>query len=244
MLTLLRTPQMGPNIQMNCEKPSVAIANLRLFEGLTAVQLAWINSRLCTRTFQAGMDFILADTPGEVVYIILSGTCKVYIMQLDGSQVIVNLLGPGDTVGEMSVINSTGRSANVITLEETRVAWLSREHFQEALQTIPILAQNMLRILSGRLRLTTDHFQTIASLDIPGRIAHQLLAIAEIYGEMQPEGIYIPIRLTQGDISELVGASRKRVNQVIVALKRDGVLSIDAQSHILIHDAARLRRWV
>lgn len=219
------------------------LENIQLFSGLNASQKAWLAARLYRRTFPEGMELMIAGTPGEVVYFILSGTVKIYVPQANGTDVIVNLMGPGDTVGELSVLDSAGRSASVITLEETQAVWMSRSHFQEALQTIPELAQNLLRILSTRLRRTTEQIQTLASLSIPERVINQLLLIAENYGRVRPEGIYIPIRLTQGEIAELVGASRKRVNQVMVSLKRSGLISSDAQAHITLHNAEALKSW-
>lgn len=211
------------------------IEKVRLFSGLTPAQLSWVIDRLHTRAVPAGVDLIIAGTPGEVVYFILKGTVKVYIPQIDGTQVIVTIMGPGDTVGELSVIDSAGRSASVIALEETQVAWMNRSYFQEALRTIPTLSDNLMRILSSRVRVTTDHIQAYASLDTAGRIARQILSIAHTYGLTRSDGTYIPLRLTQGDIAELVGASRKRVNQVMVALKREGILSFDANAHITVH---------
>jgi CRP/FNR family cyclic AMP-dependent transcriptional regulator len=222
--------------------PPATIGKIRLFSGLSPQQSAWIGARLYTRTFPAGADLIIAGTPGEAVYFILSGTVKVYVPQLDGREVTVNLMGTGDTVGELSVIDAASRSASVITLEETRVAWMSRSDFLEAIRTIPPLSDNLLRTLSARLRSTTEHIQAYASLDIPGRIARQILVISSTYGQQQEHGIYIPLRLTQNDIAELVGASRKRVNQVIVALKRENVITIDPQWHITVHRREVLER--
>lgn len=215
--------------------PPSAIEKIRLFAGLSPQQANWVGLRLHTRSFAPGSDLIIAGTPGEAVYFILSGTVKVYVPQLDGREVTVNLLGAGDTVGELSVIDSSSRSASVITLEDTRVAWMSRPDFLEAIRTIPPISDNLLRTLTARLRNTTEHIQAYASLDIPGRIARQILVISSTYGQPVEDGIYIPLRLTQNDIAELVGASRKRVNQVIVALKREGVITIDLRWHITVH---------
>ena len=55
--------------------------------------------------------------------------------------------------------------------------------------------------------------------------------------------VVIPIRLTQGDIADMVGASRKRVNQVMVTYKRRGLLAVDDESRITIHDAAGLATY-
>jgi len=225
--TAIRIRMANPNLTASAE-------HIRLFAGVNPQQLAWIKDRLHMHTFPENADLMIAGTPGEAVYFIVSGTVKIYVPQLDGSEVTVNLMGPGDTVGELSAIDSGGRSASVITLEETRVYWISQADFQEAIRTIPPVAENLLRTLSSRLRNTTDNIQAYASLDIPGRIARQILMIAAHYGQATPEGVYIPLRLTQNDIAELVGASRKRVNQIMVVLKRDNVIAVDAGWHITI----------
>jgi CRP/FNR family transcriptional regulator, cyclic AMP receptor protein len=216
-----------------------------LFAGLNDRQRFWLHNRLYLRSFPEGVDVIVTGPPGEVVFIILSGTMKVYIPQPDGTDVIVSILGPGDPVGEMSVVDQAGRSANVITLEKSTVLWMNRNDFQEALLTMPPLSQNLLRVLSSRLRYSTAHIQSLAALDVNKRVVRQLLAFAERYGHKNDRNeILIPIRLTQGDMAELVGASRKRVNQAMVVLKRKGWIAIDGDYHIILVDAVALADWL
>ncbi len=211
------------------------LEHVALFSGLTPAQMNWVQERVYVRTFAQNVDIITAGTPGEMVFVILNGTIKVYVPQLDGRQVTVAILGPGETVGEMSLVDSAGRSASAITLEESVLLWMNRVHFKEAIESIPRFAQNLLSILTRRLRLSTEHIQALAALDVNGRIARQLLAFADHYGRKSDSGtITIPICLTQSEIAELVGASRKRVNQIMVAFKRYGWISIDNEYHITI----------
>lgn len=206
-----------------------------LLAGLTQPQLVWMALRMYPRTFPPEINMIVMGTPGEMVYFILTGLVKVYSPQLDGSEVIIDLLGPGALVGEMSLLDQEARSASVITLEETSVAWMSGDDFRQALQTFPALSFNLLRMLSARLRLTNEHMQALASLEVHGRIAHQLLAFAEFYGQTTAEGsTLISLRLPQGEIAELVGASRKRVNQAMGDLKREGFIYFDHDRRVTI----------
>lgn len=215
-----------------------------LFEGLSEAQSIWMRQRMHAHTFPPGVDIITAGAQGETIYIVLSGTVKVYMINLDGSEVTLSLLGPGDPVGEMSMVDGSDRSASVITLEETTLLWMNREDFNAALNTIPRLAQNLLRVIAKRLRDSSDNVRALASLNVNGRIARQLLAFAERYGQRSTENaILLPVRLTQGDLSELVGASRKRVNQMIGALKRARIIEIDEALHITICDKKELLRW-
>ena len=149
-----------------------------------------------------------------------------------GNDVVLAILGQGDIVGEMSLLDSAGRSASVETLEESTLLWMDRESFQQALNTIPALAMNLVRVLAARVRLANEHIQTLATLDVYGRVARLLLAFADKYGEKAPNGqARIPIRLTQGDIADLVGASRKRVNQAMVLFKEQGLIDDMDASH-------------
>ena len=221
-----------------------AWADTELFHDLNSEQLAWLEKRLHRKTFAANVDIFTTDQTADVVYIICSGTVKIHSMQTDGRDAIVSILGAGDTVGEMGVFDGAHRSADVTTLEESVLMRMDRADFQECLRTMPSVTYNMVRIVSARLRLANEQIQSLAMLNVYGRIARQMLAFAHKYGKRASNGdVVIPIRLTQGDIADLVGASRKRVNQVMVTYKRRGLLSVDDASRITIHDEAGLATY-
>lgn len=222
------------------------LGGMPLFSNLTADELDRLNSVLRARTFPAGSNIMSAEQPGEVVYIIQSGTVKVHVEQANGSDVIVAILGPGEVVGEMGPLEELGRSASVLTLERTHVLWLARDFFTGCLLTMPTLTHNLVRILSRRLRLANAHIQSLASLDVYGRVARQLLSFAQEYGAKTAEGdILIPIRLTQNDLAHLVGASRVRVNQVLGHYKEKRYVSSTHDHHFIVHNTeALLQRCV
>jgi CRP/FNR family cyclic AMP-dependent transcriptional regulator len=167
---------------------------------------------------------------------------KVHVELEDGRDVIVAILGPGEIVGEMSMVDREVQSGSVMTLEDSVLFWIDREAFQSCLGTMPRLAQNLNDVLSRRLRVVNERIRALATLDVYGRIAHHLLVLANEYGELVEGGTRIPIRLTQGDLASLVGASRVRVNQALVLLKRRGAISTDANHHITVHDHEILER--
>lgn len=220
-----------------------SLGELELFQGLAPERLAELNGLLRSQTVQAGTHFITAEQPGEVVYVLLEGTVKIYVTHMDGREVILAFLGPGDTVGEMSLVDSAGRSANVVTTEPSRLLWMDRATFQSCLRTMTPLANNLVRLLAHRLRFANEQIQALCTLDVPGRVARQILALADRYGRRQSAGeVRIPIRLTQSDLAEIVGASRERVNQVIVDFKHRGLISVDPGHRIRVHAAAELAR--
>jgi len=218
------------------------LTEIPLFRGLPPERLSRLAEKLRKKSVSAGTNMITADQPGEVVYVLLDGTVKILIEQMDGREVILAFLGPGDTVGEMSLVDSAGRSANVMTMEKCTFLWMDRATFQELLRNVPEFAQNLVRLLSSRLRMANEQIQSLSSLDVAGRLARQILAFSERYGEPDDEGTKISLRLTQTDLAELVGASRERVNQVMVDFRQKGYLTVDTGHHVLVQRPEELAR--
>ena len=218
------------------------LSDIKLFEGLTPVQLDWVAHRAHRRVFPTGKNVMLIEQPGEAVYIILHGTVKVYTEQ-GGRDAILSILGTGDLIGEMSLIDSVGRSASVVTLEDSLMLWMDKVTFNYILDNFPPIARNLVKILSARVRLSDQMIQSLATLDVNGRVARQLLAFAERYGRDADGMVKIRITLTQSDIADLVGASRKRVNQTMVYFKEEGLVSMDADGRINIHSKEGLARF-
>ena len=218
------------------------LSDIKLFEGLTSAQLDWVAKHAHRRIFTAETNVLTIEQPGEAVFIILHGTVKIHIEQGE-RDVIISVLGSGDILGEMSLIDSVGRSASAITLESSLMLWMDKTTFYYILDNFPPVARNLVKILTARVRLSDQVIQSLATLDVNGRVARQLLAFAERYGHEIADGIRVHIVLTQGDLADLVGASRKRVNQAMVFFKEQGLVSTDADGRFIIHNKAVLMRF-
>jgi CRP/FNR family cyclic AMP-dependent transcriptional regulator len=220
---------------------AIDLETIPVFRGLSPSEQRHLHDLLGVRTFPAGVDILTAEDPGDVAYIVLAGTVKVQVVRPDGTAVILAILRAGEIAGEMSLIDHLGRSATVVAMEPTTLAWLTHSDFWSCLRSMPTLAVNLAAIQARRLRRSNAHVVALATLDIEGRLADQLLALGAAYGEATADGgCRIPFRLTQGDLAALVGASRVRVNQILVRWKQDSVLTIDAQQVVTLRDRAAL----
>jgi CRP-like cAMP-binding protein len=92
------------------------------------------------------------------------------------------------------------------------------------------------------VRLANARLISLASLDVPGRVASQLLALAHEYGQETSEGTRIPMRLTQADLAALVGASRVSVNQALGQFRKRGTISMAKDGRVSVHDQEALTR--
>ena len=222
-----------------------ALSGMSLFRGVPAQELERLAPLLHERSFPTGASVLTAEQPGEAVYVLLRGSVKVHLLTPDGAEVILAVLGPGEVVGEMSLADSLGRSASVVTLEETDLLWMDRRTFLQSVAGSTVLSRNLAEILSKRVRLANARVIAFASLDVPGRIASQLLSLAREYGDPSPEeegAMRIPMRLTQADLAALVGASRVSVNQALGQLRKRGAISVGKDGRISVHDDDALRR--
>ena len=221
------------------------LGKLELFRGLSATELARVNDLLGRTKFPSGAMILTADQPGEVVYVIVEGTLKVSTLQSSGRELTLALLGPGEVVGELAVADRAGRSADVTALEPALLVWLDRGTFVQLRREIPAITENLLRLLARRLRLANAQIQALATLDVHGRVARQLLALGSVLGENLPDGsTRIPLRITQSDLAALVGATRVRVNEVLVGFTRRRLIAVDRQHRITIRNHAELEAYV
>jgi CRP/FNR family transcriptional regulator, cyclic AMP receptor protein len=220
------------------------LGTLELFRGLSPAELARVNDLLGRTNFAAGATIFTASQPGEVAYVVLSGTLKVSVIQANGRELTLALLGPGEVVGELSLADRGGRSADVVALEPATLLWIDRGTLQQLRRDIPLVTENLLRLMARRLRLANAQLEAIATLDVHGRVARQLLALGDTLGEQAPGGVRIPLRITQSELAALVGATRVRVNEVLVGFTRRQHIAVDAQHRITIRDPAALEAYL
>jgi len=219
-----------------------ALARIALFEGLPRSELSRLLEHLHEMSFPAAAYVLFAEQPGEAVYVILSGSVKVHASRPDGTEVVLAVLGAGEVLGEMSAADSLGRSASVVALEDTDLLWMDRRTFRASVDSSTILARNLAEVLSRRVRIANSRLISLASLDVPGRVASELLSLAREYGQVTPEGVRIPMRLTQADLAALVGASRVSVNQALGQFRKRELVSIGEDGRVILRDEEALVR--
>lgn len=208
-----------------------------IFAGLNATQLDKLAPLLRRKTFAERQRLFEAEAEGEVAYIIHKGFVRIEVTKPDGSDVILAILGPGDIVGEMSLLDKETRSATAIAHEPLELFTINRSVFGALFERVPQISRNLNRILARRLRIANALILAMGTMEVDGRIIQQLLTYAREYGEhIDGNAIRIPFRLTQTEIGSLVGASRVRVNQVLIDYKRRGLIAVEDRHRITLLD--------
>jgi CRP/FNR family transcriptional regulator, cyclic AMP receptor protein len=180
------------------------------------------------RSFRKNAVVINEGEAGDSLYVILSGRVKIFVADGEGREMILDTLGPGDVVGEMT-LDGGPRSASVICTEAATFSMLTRAVLREAIVASPDFALQLISTLICRMRQATDLVKGLALLDVYGRVAGLLLKLA-----VEQDGrLVIPERLTQQDIADRVGASRDMVNRIFKELTAGGYLSVENRQIVL-----------
>ena len=214
------------------------LEKLPLFQDVTAEQIEQAHKVLHLKRVKTGVTLMLEDQPGDLVYIVAEGSLKI-CGHFGHSETLIALRGPGEVVGEMSVLDGMNRSANVVVQEESLLFWISRTDFWSVLWEMPPISYNLMRLLTQRVRVMTAQVQAMSSLDVQGRLARQLILLAEEYGQPiivgEATGTLIPFRLKQVELAAMIGASREQVNKLLASWMRRGFIQRDGQRLIVMH---------
>lgn len=166
--------------------------------------------------------FIHEGEKGDSLFVILSGRVKVFVADADGREMVLDIHGPGDYVGEMA-LDGRPRAASVMAMEPTVCSVLTRDALRAAIASNPDLAMNLIFTLIERARIATENVRNLALMDVYGRVARLLLSLAV----EQPGGrMVVPEKLTQQDIADRVGASRDMVSRIFKDLTTGGYVTV------------------
>lgn len=196
----------------------------RVRELLTSVELfgEMLEEELDDLTTLAQIKKLTKDTtvfhagdPADAVFVVASGRVKVVITSSDGKEFILTVLGAGQVFGEMALLESAPRSASVVTLSAVELLVISRIDFQRLLDSNPRISQRLMAILSRRLRRANTKMESLAYMDVAGRLARYLLDLARDHGQRLGNGWVVVRRPTHSDIAHSIGTSRETVSRLI-----------------------------
>ena len=218
----------GPYISVN---PAV-LANVPLFAMLNGGQLQTLATVMTRRSFAKARAVLNAGDATDSLYIILAGRVKVQREDDEGKEVILSVLGPGEYFGEMGLLDESPRSASVVTLEPCEFTTMTKESFIDFMGKNADMAMVIMRGLVKRLRDADRKIETLALLDVYGRVARVLLEFAE---EIQGRKV-VKNKLPRQDIAKMIGASREMVSRVMKGLETEGYIEVDEEGTIILKE--------
>lgn len=153
--------------------------------------------------------------PSDALYVVASGKVNIVITSADGKELILAVLGAGQVFGEMGLLDSAPRSAAAITASPAELVSIARDDFERLLDRQPALTRKLLNIMSQRLRRANAKMESLAYMDVAGRLARYFLDLARDHGQALGNGWVVIRRPTHADIAHSIGTSRETVSRII-----------------------------
>ncbi|HOV19480.1 Crp/Fnr family transcriptional regulator [Ottowia sp.] len=209
------------------------IRRVPLFSMLTDAQAVTVADGVVKRRFKRGEMIVEQGKKTNALFILLNGRARVVSTDSRGREVILATLQPGDHIGEMSLIDNEPHSATVRAEVQTDVLMLGRAEFARCLPENSSMAYAVMRGLVQRLRHADRKIESLALLDVYGRVARALLEFSVDDGQ---GGRVIREKISRQDIAKMVGASREMVSRVMKDLEERGHVQTLDNGSILIKD--------
>ena len=211
------------------------LRNVPIFSDLKDNDLNIIADKMVSRSYDKGKMILLEQSQGETFFIIKSGAVKVTRQSDDGREVILAILGESDFFGEMSLLDGEGRSANIVSNEDSEVLTLSRSDFLDCLETYPKIAIALLEELAIRLRKSDQHIESLSLSDSEHRIAITLIRFAQELGTIKKGEVTIKNLPFQQDIANMAGTSRETVSRTIKLLEEKNLVKKNKKDLIIFN---------
>lgn len=208
------------------------IRRVPIFSMLTNDQAQGIADAVVKRRYRRGELVVEHGKKSNALFILLTGRARVLTADSRGREVILAVLESGDYVGEMSLIDNQPHSATVRAEVQTDMLILGRPEFARCLPENSSLSYAIMRGLVARLRSADRQIESLALLDVYGRVARSLLDMADVVGEIK----IIRNKVSRQDLAKVVGASREMVSRVMKDLEERGMIETQENGSVVLKE--------
>jgi len=207
------------------------LARVPLFSQLNAIGLESLARNVVKRRYKRGESIVVQGSKSIALYVLIAGRASVVAVDGQGKEVILASLQPGDYLGEMSLIDGAPHSANVMADRQTDVLVLARAELIACMKVETAVGFNLMKGLVQRLRQANQKIESLALMDVYGRVARVLLDMAQ---QESDSSLVIKEKISKQTIAKMVGASREMVTRVMRDLeqKRSIVLRADGSTQV------------
>jgi CRP-like cAMP-binding protein len=199
---------------MNSQAPKL-LKELELFSELNDQELEEVAALAQIRKIDTDTTVFHEGDSSDAIFVVVNGRVKIVTTSSDGKEFILTVLGAGQVFGEMGLLETAPRSASVIAITEVELLVIKVADFDHLLNSSPGISRKLMAILSRRLRRANSKMESLAYMDVAGRLARYLLDMALDHGQKLGNGWVVVRRPTHSDIAHSIGTSRETVSRLI-----------------------------
>lgn len=214
-------------------------SHAQLFSDLTEPDLKKAAAHFSTREFERGSFLFLEGEPAQTYYIILEGQVKILQTSVEGFEVIMHVLGPGELIGALPTLGEGDYPASAQAMTDLVAGAISASEFEGLLESHPSIVRNLLRFATRVIQASHRRLRELATERVERRIARTLSRLAGQLGRKSETGIRIDAPLSRQDLAEMTGTTVYTVSRTLKEWERQGVL-LAGREEVVITDPHRL----
>lgn len=207
-----------------------------LFRGLNPDERKVLVAQARIRNFSAGDTIFLMGSSGDSMMAVLQGTVRISVPSVEGKEIVLAILQPGELLGEIALLDGKERTADARAMSDCSLAILERRAVLAFLERYPSGMLSLIEVLCGRLRNSDQRIAEMVFLDLPARLAKALLRMSSVANGRTTTRIH----LSQRELGNIVGSSRESINKCLRDWQRSGIVRID-ENKITIAKRAALK---
>jgi len=209
---------------------SVTLKQIPLLAGLSDPELVRVETAATNKTFPKGTIIMHEGDAGSSMFLLLQGRVKVFVSDGHGKEFVLAVLGPGECVGELALLDDEPRTASVETEEPSVFLVIQKDDFLALLHESPQIQFKLMLNLVTRYRHLTESVKNLALKDVYSRVRllFEDLAVS-IGGQM-----LIEEPMTQQAIADRVGSSREMVARIMKELVFGGYIRVDNKRLVIV----------
>ena len=210
----------------------------RLFRDLPDVALDKLAALSVRRSVRRGTRIFSQGDPGDSLLGLISGQVRISATTPGGKEVFLNIMEPGDSFGEIAVLDGNPRTASAEALLATELFVVRRADLLSLIERESTLAAHLIALLCQRLRWTSELIEEAAFLSVHGRLARRLLKLVDEHGTTEQGRV--TLRISQADLAGFMSVSRQIVNQYLQQWRKRGWIEL-GRGRLVLKDPAGLR---
>jgi CRP/FNR family transcriptional regulator/CRP/FNR family cyclic AMP-dependent transcriptional regulator len=217
------------------------VEEVPLLARLRKEDLQALASRGTVRNYRTGTVIFHEGAKGDSLHIIVEGAVRISMLSARGEEATLAILGPGECIGDLSMLDGRPRSASAIATQPAKTLIVTREHFRSWLLERPRAALVLLETLAMRVRRTDEALADMAFLDLPHRLVKRLVELTHNHPEVHASTrASVKLKVTQSELASMLGVSRESVNKQLNSLAKNGSISLGRGS-ITVKDTKALQ---
>jgi CRP-like cAMP-binding protein len=196
-----------------------------------------VNAALMTHgdefRFKRGDTLWNQDEPARFLLTVCTGVLKVTREWPNGREAILNLAFRGTMVGELAALDGSVQAGTCTALSSGRAMRLTAEKLRRLLRDDPALSANLLHVALTRQCTFSRRLDEMSHGPVENRLARVLLRIGDEVGLKDARGTFVPVKLSRGDLADMVGCRVETTIRVMTRWQRAGVVETQREGLII-----------